>query len=277
MTGLNDAFNTGWNGSIGLTWNIKPEVGIQVEYMYDRLGGPDRAVRFQRDADPGGGTQSGIIESNHQVHTGTFNLVYTPHLAANERPTPIGVYVLGGGGVYHRLIQLTSPSVGYATVCDPYWYVCYPSLVPVDRIIGDRSSNDFGINFGAGVTFGADAKFYVETRYHYVWGPDGSTRGRSAQRTDRVLDQCGLLPADVWREMVRPLLAACALTIVTTAGVYAWPVDTAADRPADEQSGPARFGIQQRHAGGGAAAVDGHVGARRSQERAGEGWPCRSR
>jgi hypothetical protein len=56
-------------------------------------------------------------------------------------------------------------------VCNPYWYVCYPTLVPVDRIIGDRSSNDFGINFGAGVTFGANAKFYVETRYHYVWGP----------------------------------------------------------------------------------------------------------
>ena len=74
----------------------------------------------------------GIIQSNHQVHTGTFNLIYTPHLAANERATPIGAYVLGGGGVYHRLIQLTSPSVGYTSVCDPYWYVCYPSLVPVD-------------------------------------------------------------------------------------------------------------------------------------------------
>lgn len=171
VTGLNDAFNMGWNWSIGLTWNVKPEVGIQVEYMYDRLGGPDRQFDFSATPIPGAGTQSGIIESNHQVHTGTFNLIYTPRLAANERPTPIGVYLLGGGGVYHRLIQLTSPSTGYATVCDPYWYVCYPSLVPVDLIIGDRSSNDFGINFGAGLTFGADAKFYVETRYHYVWGP----------------------------------------------------------------------------------------------------------
>jgi opacity protein-like surface antigen len=167
--GLNDAFDIGWNGSLGLTWNITPEVGIQAEYMYDRLGGPSRSFDFS--STPGGPLQSGIIESNHQVHTGTFNLVYRPRIAANERSVPIGVYGLGGGGIYHRLIQLTTPSVGFATICDPYWYVCYPTAVSVDRIIGDRSSNDFGINFGGGVTFGADAKFYVEMRYHYVWGP----------------------------------------------------------------------------------------------------------
>ena len=116
VTGLNDAFNTGWNGNLGLTWNITPEVGILGEYMYDRLGGPDRSFDFSATPIPGAGTQSGIIESNHQVHTGTFNLVYTPRLAANERAVPIGVYALGGGGIYHRLIQLTTPSVGYASV-----------------------------------------------------------------------------------------------------------------------------------------------------------------
>jgi hypothetical protein len=170
VTGLNDAFNAGWNGSLGLTWNLTPEVGILAEYMYDRLGGPERQFDFSSTPIPGP-TQTGFIESNHQVHTGTFNLLYTPRLAANERALPIGLYALGGGGIYHRLIQLTTPSVGYASVCDPYWYICYPTLVPVDRIIGDRSSNDFGVNFGGGVTFGGDAKFYIETRYHYVWGP----------------------------------------------------------------------------------------------------------
>ena len=79
-------------------------------------------------------------------------------------------YALGGGGIYHRLVQITTPSVGYTTFCDPYWYVCYPTLVSVDTIIGDRSSNDFGINFGGGLTFGREAKFYIESRIHYVWG-----------------------------------------------------------------------------------------------------------
>ena len=169
VTGVRDAFDTGWNWSLGLMWNITPEVGILSEYMYDRLGGPERTLDFS--SLPGAAAQSGIIQSNHQVHSGTFNLVYEPRLAANERALPIGVYALGGGGIYHRLIQLTTPSIGYTSVCDPYWFICYPTLVPVDTIIGDRSSNDFGVNFGAGVTFGGNAKFYVESRYHYVWGP----------------------------------------------------------------------------------------------------------
>jgi opacity protein-like surface antigen len=192
VTGLNDAFNTGWNGSIGLTFNITPEVGVQGEYMYDRLGGPDR--QFDFSATPGADTQSGIIESNHQVHTGTFSLVYTPRLAANERALPIGVYVLGGGGVYHRLIQLTTPSVGFASVCNPYWYICYPTAVPVDRIIGDRSSNDFGMSFGAGVTFGGDAKFYVETRYHYVWGPKIRPEATPANGASEYSTNAGYFP-----------------------------------------------------------------------------------
>ena len=100
------------------------------------------------------------------MHVGSFNLVYRDRSQEN----PIGGYVLGGGGIYHRVVQLTSPSVGYTSVCDPYWYVCYPAAVSVDQIIGDRSSTDFGIDFGGGITFGRGGQFYVESRYHYVWG-----------------------------------------------------------------------------------------------------------
>jgi hypothetical protein len=168
-SGLKDAFETGWNGAFGVTFNISPTLGVQAEYMYDRMGGPERTIQvFPTPTALVGSNQ--LIESNHQIHSGTFNLVFSPPLP--EGGAPIGGYFLGGGGIYHRLIQLTSPSVGYASYCDPYYYVCYPTLVEVDRILGDRSSNDFGINLGAGITFGREAKFYVETRWHYVWGPE---------------------------------------------------------------------------------------------------------
>jgi opacity protein-like surface antigen len=173
VSGFKDAFNTGWNGGIGVTFNVKPTIGIQAEYMYDRLGGPDKTISvFPTPLAIGG--SSGLIESNHQMHTGTFNLIYSP-MAVEGAAHPVGAYFLGGGGIYHRLIQLTTPSVGYTSVCDPYWLTCYPALVEVTRIIGDRSSNDFGINLGAGMTFGTTAKFYVETRWHYVWGPKVTT------------------------------------------------------------------------------------------------------
>jgi opacity protein-like surface antigen len=159
------SFDAGWNGGIGVTFNVNPKVGVQAEYMYTRMNGPDKTILVSATPVLASAT-NGIIESNHQMHVGTFNLVYKEQ----SQEHPIGGYVLGGGGIYHRIVQLTSPAVGYTTYCDPYWYVCYPAAVSVDQILGDRSSNDFGINFGGGVTFGREGKFYVEARYHYVWG-----------------------------------------------------------------------------------------------------------
>ena len=164
-TDFKNSFDAGWSGTFGVTFNLNPHLGIQGEYTYARMNGPDKVITVS-SSPIGAALTNGLIESNHQMHIGTANVVYK----SQSSDRPIGGYVLGGLGIYHRIVQLTSPSVGYATVCDPYWYVCYPALVPIDTIIGDRSSNDFGINFGGGITFGHDAKFYIESRYHYVWG-----------------------------------------------------------------------------------------------------------
>jgi opacity protein-like surface antigen len=168
LSGFKDVFNTGWNAGVGVTFNVASTVGFQAEYMYGRMGGPDRTINIS-NLPVGGTTTTGVIESNHQLHAVTFNAIFNTPLNTGQ---PVGAYVLGGGGYYYRMIQLTTPSVGYTTICDPYWLVCYPTLVSVDRIIGDRSSNDYGVNFGGGITFGSDVKFYVEARYHYVWGPE---------------------------------------------------------------------------------------------------------
>jgi len=160
-----NSFDAGWDGQFAATFNISPALGVQGEYMYARMDGPAKTILVSPS--PGGITSSQLLESNHQMHAFTGNLVFK-----NMSPDRlVGGYVLGGGGLYHRIVQITSPAVGFTTFCDPFWYVCYPAAVSVDNIIGDRSSNDFGINFGGGVTFGHEAKFYIEARYHYVWGP----------------------------------------------------------------------------------------------------------
>jgi opacity protein-like surface antigen len=161
---LADSFDTGWNGAIGITFNVNPAVGIQAEYLYQRFSGPDRT--FPNLAPEPNAGDTILIESNHQMHAGTFNLV-----VRSTGRGAVGGYFLVGPGIYHRIVQLTTPSVGFTTVCDPYWLVCYPVAVSTDAIVGDRSSNDFGMNVGGGLTFGHAAKFYVEARYHYVWGP----------------------------------------------------------------------------------------------------------
>jgi hypothetical protein len=159
-------FNTGGNFDIGATFWITPTIGVQAQYTYTRMNGPEKTILVTPT--PGGnvGSQQ-LIQSNQQIHAGVFDIVGRSH----HTDSLVNGYFLGGLGIYHRQLQLTSPAVGFTTFCDPYWLVCYPAAVSVDNILGERSSNDFGINFGGGVTFGHEAKFYVEARYTYVWGP----------------------------------------------------------------------------------------------------------
>jgi hypothetical protein len=165
-TDFKNSFDAGWNGTFGVTFNVNERIGILGEYTYTHMNGPDKTIGLS-PTPIGDLTTNGLLQSNHQMHIGDFDVVYKMH----PSDSMIGGYLLGGGGIYHRIVQITTPSVGYTTFCDPFWYVCYPALVSVDQIIGDRSSNDFGINFGGGITFGHEAKFYIESRYHYVWGP----------------------------------------------------------------------------------------------------------
>ena len=85
---------------------------------------------------------------------------------------PRGGYLLGGVGVYYRTVNVTTPGTGYTSICDPWWGVCYPAVVPVDYIIGNKYAWDMGVDVGAGITYrvGEYAEVYAEARYHYIWG-----------------------------------------------------------------------------------------------------------
>lgn len=166
-----DSFDTGWNFAAGLTFNTSEAVGFQAEYQFHRFGGPDRV--FDNLIPTPTASDSILIESNHQMHVGSFNVVLRAGGTSGVRG-----YLVAGPGIYNRKIQLTTPSVGFITVCDPYWLICYPTAVSTDTIVGDRSSTDFGVNVGGGVNFGA---FYVEARYHYVWGPEVTPVGGGGQ------------------------------------------------------------------------------------------------
>ena len=100
---------------------------------------------------------------------GDANVIFSPAVSGKTAP-----YVLTGLGVYYRPVTISTPAIGYATICDPYWYVCYPAAVPVEQVVGKRSSTDFGMNFGGGVNFkmSEHTSIFVEVRYHYIWGPE---------------------------------------------------------------------------------------------------------
>jgi hypothetical protein len=74
-------------------------------------------------------TGEALIESHHNMHYMDFNAILkTPTTKA------VAPYAIGGFGMYYRTVSLTTPAVGFTTWRDPYWYVCYPTAVPVDQI-----------------------------------------------------------------------------------------------------------------------------------------------
>ena len=152
----------------GVTLNVTPTFGIKTNYNYTGLG-KEKTVVLNVSPSPVGGVFSPQeFSADTHMHDVTFDVVL------KGKPGPkVSPYAIVGPGVYHRTVNVTTPAVGYTTVCDPFWYVCYPAAVSVDRILGSRSSTDFGMNFGGGFAFkiGETASMYFDIRYIYIWGP----------------------------------------------------------------------------------------------------------
>jgi hypothetical protein len=166
---VRDHLGDGYNINVGLQVNVSPVIGIEGLYSFNGLG--EKRISIPVVPPPGDGVgvpTDFFANMNMQYFTGS---VVFQKPEGGVRP-----YGLVGMGVYYRPIQVTTPGVGYVPpFCDPWWYVCYPGgIVPVENIVGERSSTDFGMDFGGGVNFGA---IYAELRYHYIWGPTVPTLG----------------------------------------------------------------------------------------------------
>jgi opacity protein-like surface antigen len=150
-------FQTGNGGLVGVTYKLSRRLGVQAEYSYTRYD-------IQSDV-----LQSQEVEGNHSLQYGDLNVVYTVLPAR-----PVGVYVLGGPGLYHRRVEITQV-VATAPVpfCDPWLFVCFSQPVEFSEVLGSRSRTDFGLNAGVGVSlrlFGGPMHLYLEGRYHYLLG-----------------------------------------------------------------------------------------------------------
>jgi hypothetical protein len=167
LADIADRFRTGGAFNLGLIVDTTSLLGLQIEYGFNSLIGPERRIPLMITP-LAAATGTALIESENKV-----NFVVVNAMVRTQDGVRFAPYGLGGGGMYHRTVSLTTPDVGYTTYCDPYWFICYPTPIEVDRVIGDRSSWDPGVNLGAGVAIrlGEAAAFYIESRWHYTWGP----------------------------------------------------------------------------------------------------------
>jgi len=76
------------------------------------------------------------------------------------------VYVVGGGGLYHRSQEFTAPTVATVTGFDPF-FGFFPVNVAANQVLASYSVNKPGFNVGVGVGLGTkwNAKFFAEARY----------------------------------------------------------------------------------------------------------------
>jgi opacity protein-like surface antigen len=167
---VSDRLGGGYNFNFGLEVQVTPVVSIEGLYSFNGLG--DKRISIPVSVQPIDG--SGTVPTDF---FGDMNMQYGTGSVIVQKPEgQVRPYGLMGMGVYYRPIKVTTPGVGYAPgYCDPWWYICYPGgFVPVENIVGERSSTDFGMAFGGGVRFGP---VYAELRYHYIWGPtiEGAT------------------------------------------------------------------------------------------------------
>jgi opacity protein-like surface antigen len=161
-----DRLGGGYNINFGVDVKITPVLSIEGLYSFNGLGEKRISIPVSPVVNPLAG------ETVDTDFFSTMNMQYgTASLIAAKPEGTVRPYGLVGMGVYYRPAKVTTPGVGFAPgYCDPWFYVCYPGgWVEVDKIVGDRSSTDFGMAFGGGVRFGPA---YAELRYHYIWGPE---------------------------------------------------------------------------------------------------------
>src|SRR5512138_3370064 len=154
---LGDHFATGWGPAIGVTFTPPGgRIGFQFEYAYRRFDLNDNL-----DA------KLGVLDANHTTHQLDFNAIAN----LTRKDSAVRGFVVAGPGMYNRAVEITKYE-GTGVICDPYWYVC--GAYPVESVVGSRGGWDFGMNFGGGVGFkiGDEGEFYIESKFHYVWGPD---------------------------------------------------------------------------------------------------------
>jgi opacity protein-like surface antigen len=169
-----DRFKTGGAFQLGVTYHFTNRLELQAEYLYS-----------------GHGIQSTVLDAtdingHHSMQYGDLNVVFNV-----VRPRPLGIYVVGGPGLYYRRVEITE-FVGTAVVpyCDPWLYICYSDTVAVEEVLGTRSRTDFGLNAGLGVSlrlFDGPMSVYAEARYHYIFSGDIDTPDGPKSATGQYL------------------------------------------------------------------------------------------
>jgi len=153
-----DHFEGSGNISTGGGYNFNPMLGIVGEFQYSALGISSTTLNSLN-----------VPDGNAHIWSLTANPIVRVPLGHR-----LGVYFIGGGGLYQRKLEFTSPTT--ETVFNPIFGLIG---IPANQILGSVTSTAGGLNAGGGFTYAlgeSGAKLYVESRYNHAFtdGPGTS-------------------------------------------------------------------------------------------------------
>jgi opacity protein-like surface antigen len=154
--------DTGWNFTGGAGVNFTSHLGLTGEFTYNSLGVNQstlHALEF-----PNGEMRVWAFTANPVVRL--------------NRSGRVDFYLIGGGGVYHRVLEFSQPTVAFYNVFDPFFGILYPVAVPANQVLSSYSTTAGGLNIGGGITIKigrGNAKAYVESRYHHMFSDPSTT------------------------------------------------------------------------------------------------------
>lgn len=147
--------DTGWNVQGGAGVNFTPYIGAKIQVDYNSLG--INSATLANIGVPGG-----------NVHI--FSATVDPIIHLTPRSSKLGLYLVGGGGLYHWNQQFTAPSIATVTGFNPF-FGFFPVSVPTTQILSSYSINKPGVNGGLGIEFGTRnrGKFFAEARWDRIF------------------------------------------------------------------------------------------------------------
>lgn len=144
-------------GTAGVARNANKYLGLRADFIFANLPLRDSALQT---AQAGSATSYVLGLTLDPV----INLPVT---------SKYGGYVLFGPGFYHRSGSLSSDTTVPGSVCSSFWVwwgTCSNSSLPLSGHFLDTSQNQFGYNFGGGVTRKMPSGVEIYAEYRFAHG-----------------------------------------------------------------------------------------------------------
>ena len=145
------------NLSVGGGYNFSSSLGMVGEFDYSALG-------------LSSATLNSLDVSDGNAHIWSLTASPIVRFSLGHR---LGAYAIGGGGLYQRKLEFTSPTT--VSVFNPIFGTI---SAPADQLLGSLTSTVGGLDAGGGLTYSlreGGPKLYVEARYNHAFTPGRGT------------------------------------------------------------------------------------------------------